>query len=89
MSNYTLDTDVAEHFTFKIGENEYRCRFANTEETFEMADATDSESVRQLFRLVTPVSEGAPAFEDLMKSKNQVVLKRFGEMYAKAVKEAK
>lgn len=89
MSNYSLDTDVAEHFTFSVGEHEYQCRFANTEETFEIADATDSESVRKLFTLVTPVSEGAPAFNDLMKTKNQVVLRRFGEMYAKAIKEAR
>lgn len=86
--SYTLDTNVVEGFEFEVGEHKYYMRFANTEETFEMADAEDSESVRKLFRLVKPVSDNAPDFSEIMANKNQLVLKRFGEMYAKALKES-
>lgn len=87
-SALTLDTNAAEHFEFDVDGQTYRMRFANTEETLEMADMEDVESIRKLFSLVEPVSEGAPAFGDLMAGKNQVVLKRFAELYQKALKNS-
>lgn len=88
MAQLTLDTNAAESFEFDAGGHKYRMRYANTEETLAMADMEDSESIRKLFKLVEPASEGAPAFGEFMADKNQVVLKRFAEMYQKALKDS-
>lgn len=87
-SALTLDTNAVEHFEFEADGYKYRMRFANTEETLEMADMEDAESIRKLFNLVEPASEGAPSFSELMANKNQVVLKRFADLYQKALKNS-
>lgn len=84
---YALDTNAAEYFEFEVGDHKYRMRFANTEETLEMADMEDADSIRKLFKLVEGVSEGAPSFAEVMANKNQIVLKRFAELYQKAIKD--
>lgn len=82
--SYNLDTEAPEGFEFEAAGHKYFMRYATTEESLNMAELGDIETVKKLLELVNPVSEGAPGFKEMMLKKNQKVLKRFGEMYAKA-----
>lgn len=86
MQSYNLDQDTQESFKFEVGGYTYEMRYPTTEEMLEMQGRVNTkklsgiEQLRETYAYISPVTDGAPSIEDVMKGKNVKVLKNFNKM---------
>lgn len=65
---YNLDDDVNESFGFSIKGQEYKFRQLTTEEIDNFQGMKSDKEIREyLYQFITPISEKAPAFEEMAK----------------------
>lgn len=90
MSNYVLNDDVEDTFTFEVGGHQYSMAYPTLEEIEELrklADGkeennstSDESAMDWMYKFVTPVIQGSPSISEVMKKQNIRVIANFAKM---------